>query len=183
MKNTNTTKLAIASLIAALATAAASFGDHHKKDDSKQARAHSKEGFMMEYDMDGDGSVSSEEFLAARVVSHQEKDMNGDGVVTEAEYVAEWEIRLDKQLAERREASVRQAHVRYGALDKDKNEDMTVEEFHASGNRTFTHYDTNGDGVVSKDDMKPEDRFGDLEQVAEDKKAKNKKKKKKKKAS
>ncbi|MCH6256330.1 hypothetical protein MLD52_07205 [Puniceicoccaceae bacterium K14] len=159
--------------------------DHHdekKEKSSGTPQAHSKEGFMMKYDSDGDGVVSEAEFLEAREISHKEKDLDGDGIVTEAEYVAEWETRLDKELAERREASVKQAYVRYGVLDKDKNQNMTVEEFHVSGNRTFKHYDTDGDGIVTEDDTKPENRFGDLAQneSKKDKKSKKKKKKKKK---
>lgn len=144
---------------------------------SRVARAHTKERFMQQYDSDGDGKVSKEEFLAARVISHEEKDLNGDGVVTAAEYVAEWEVRLDKQLAAQREASVKQAYVRFGVLDKDEDNDMTIDEFNASGDRTFGMYDTDGDGVVSEGEAMPERRFGDVEEQTKDSGKKTKKKK------
>ena len=142
-------------------------------------RAHTKEAFMESNDEDGDGIVSKEEFLAIREVSHNQKDLNKDGIVTEAEYVAEWEQRLDKQMAKQREASVKQAYVRYGSLDKDKNNNLTLTEFHISGNRSFNYYDTNGDGIVTENESKPEDRFGDLVDASEIKKDKKTKKKKK----
>lgn len=154
-----------------------------EKKPAKQARAHTKGAFMQSYDSDGDGVVTTAEFQAAREKSHLDKDMNGDGTITADEYVAEWEVRLEKQLAQRREASIRQAYVRYGTLDKDKDNDMTLKEFHMSGNRTFGHYDTNGDGQVTEDETTPDDQFGDLKDVANDKKSKKKKKKSKKKKS
>lgn len=147
---------------------------------SRWPKAHSKEGFMMQYDTDGDGKVSEKEFIAARVISHQEKDMNGDGVVTEAEYVAEWEVRLDKQLADQRAASVKQAHTRYRFLDSDKNQDMTIDEFHASGDRTFSRYDTNADGVVTEDEALPMPYSSSRSKEASSKESKKAKKKSKK---
>jgi hypothetical protein len=142
-------------------------------------RPHTKEAFMDSNDEDGDGIVRKQEFLAIREVSHAEKDLNRDGIVTEAEYVAEWEQRLDKQMAKQREASVRQAYVRYRSLDKDKNNNMTLTEFHVSGNRSFNYYDTNGDGMVTEIESKPENRFGDMVDSSENKKNKKAKKKKK----
>ena len=106
---------------------AAEVNGDDKKNQSREKsapRAHTKEAFMDSNDEDGDGIVSKEEFLAIRELSHAEKDLNRDGIVTEAEYVAEWEQRLDKQLAKQREASVKQAYVRYGSLDKDRNNNI-----------------------------------------------------------
>ena len=135
-----------------------SYGGHHEASSNRNSNRpspHSKEGVMMTYDTNFDGKVSEAEFLAARVISFKEKDFNGDGVVTEAEYVAEWEIRLDQQLEEQRAASVKQAQSRYGVLDKDKNENMTLDEFHASGERIFSRYDTNRDRIISEGDEEP----------------------------
>ncbi len=125
-------------------------------------RAHTKQWFVEANDANGDGVLTKAEFDEIRAISHAEKDINHDGVVTDAEYVAEWEGRLEKRQAEEREASIKQAYVRYGVLDLDKNADMTIEEFSVSGNRTFSHYDTNGDGVIDERDGTPKDRFGDL---------------------
>lgn len=182
MKNNKTINTLRATLFATVLMFSAESHGHDEKKESKEkgtARAHTKEAFMLSSDEDGDGNVSKEEFLAIRAISYTEKDLNGDGIVAEAEYVAEWEKRLDKQMAKQREASVKQAYARYGALDKDKNKDMSLAEFHASGNRTFKHYDTNEDGVVTEDEPNPEDRFGDLADSSENKKSKKSKKKKK----
>ncbi len=159
---------------------AAEVNGDDKKNQSREKsapRAHTKEAFMDSNDEDGDGIVSKEEFLAIRELSHAEKDLNRDGIVTEAEYVAEWEQRLDKQLAKQREASVKQAYVRYGSLDTDRNNNMTLTEFHVSGLRSFNYYDTNGDGIVTENESKPENRFGDLVESNESKKNNKAKKK------
>jgi hypothetical protein len=72
--------------------------------------------------------------------------------VTEAEYVAEYAVRLDAELAATRERQLRQAGVRYGALDSDRNGDMSSAEFNASGARMFSRLDTNADGVIDERD-------------------------------
>jgi len=123
---------------------------------SRNSRAHSRCAFHANYDTDGDGHVSVSEFEAERSVSFDAKDMDGDGVVVAAEYVAEYEERLDRQLAAQREAAIEQTYVRFNALDRDDDEEMTEEEFNASGMRTFNRYDVNGDGRVDENDPMPE---------------------------
>ncbi|MEM6626804.1 MAG: hypothetical protein AAF719_08880 [Pseudomonadota bacterium] len=113
---------------------------------------HSKVRFVERYDDDGDGAVAIEEFMAAREAGYNDRDFNGDGAVHVDEYVSEYEARLEQELAEQHERQVKQAHVRFGFLDSDDDEVMTLEEFHASGDRMFTRLDTNGDGVVNDED-------------------------------
>ena len=182
MKNNKIINTLCLTLFVAFSMFSAEVNGDDKNNQSGEKSApgpHTKEAFMDSNDENGDGIVSKEEFLAIREVSHAEKDLNRDGIVTEAEYVAEWEQRLDKQMAKQREASVKQAYVRYGSLDKDKNNNMTLTEFHVSGNRSFNYYDTNGDGIVAENESKPEDSFGDLVDSSENKKNKKAKKKKK----
>jgi hypothetical protein len=117
--------------------------------------AHSRCGFLDRFDTNIDGAVSRAEFDAARDDSFAEKDADGDGIVMVDEYVAEYEVRLDRQLAERRDAAIRQTHVRFNVLDTDDDSKMTEAEFDASGARMFSRYDTNGDGHVDHNDPRP----------------------------
>jgi len=130
----------------------------HEACTSRNTHAHSRCGFLDRYDTDGDGSVSREEFDAVRLDSFSAKDADGDGVVLEEEYVAEYETRLDRQLAERREAAIRQTYVRFEFLDSDDDERMTQDEFGVSGSRMFGRYDVNGDGRIDDADPSPQSR-------------------------
>ncbi|WP_417452091.1 EF-hand domain-containing protein [Kordiimonas sp.] len=113
---------------------------------------HSKQAFMETYDLDGDGRVSEQEFYAARDKGYASRDGNGDGSVSPDEYVAEYEVRLDRQLAEQRDRQLKQAYVRFGVLDDDKNGVMTLEEFKKTGKRMFDRLDSNKDGLVDDKD-------------------------------
>lgn len=119
------------------------------------ARGHGKGEFMETYDVNKDGKVAGDEFSALRGENYKELDLNRDGQVNEMEYVAEYDFRLDRELAEQRARQIRQAHVRFGVLDTDRNAAMSEAEFKASGDRMFSRLDTNGDGLVdSKDTAK-----------------------------
>ena len=113
---------------------------------------HEKADFMADYDANGDGAVTLAEFSAERQAGYNLRDANGDGSVHEEEYVAEYEVRLEQDLASRREMQIKQAHVRFDVLDKDDDEAMTFDEFNASGSRMFSALDTNEDGVVDDAD-------------------------------
>ena len=113
---------------------------------------HSKGGFMDRYDTNGDGAVGYDEFMAERKVGYDRRDADSDGAVYEDEYVAEYEVRLEEQMKEQKERSINQAYVRFGFLDSDDDEIMTLDEFNASGERMFTRLDSNEDGVVNDED-------------------------------
>jgi hypothetical protein len=91
-------------------------------------------------------------------------DLNKDGGVDEAEYVGEYVARLDAQLAaskddpakkaETRAAQLKQAHVRFGVLDKDKSLKIDAGEFAASGTRAFAEQDGDHDGNVTPEEKK-----------------------------
>lgn len=153
----NTFKIALGSLALTLTFAPAAFAqdaakttDHaeHKK---PAAPGHGKDGFISENDTNGDGRVSLAEFSTARAAKHRTFDLNGDGKVTEAEYVGEYTTRAGKD-GPVPEGQVKQAHVRFGVLDTDKNADLTFAEFNVSGDRMFNRLDTNGDNFVDAAD-------------------------------
>ena len=128
------------------------------------AAPHEHSAFITDYDLDKDGKVTVAEFKTARDQRFAAMDANKDGFVDETEYVGEYQGRLTVQLAASTESSerkaeeevrqIRQAHVRFGVLDKDKDQKMSAEEFAASGARAFAEQDGDGDGVVTGGEKK-----------------------------
>lgn len=116
------------------------------------AGGHEKDIFVETYDADGDGVVTQAEFDAERLEGFTARDANGDGIIHREEYVAEYEVRLDADLAATRAAQLEQADNRFDALDDDEDGDMTAAEFNDSGAWMFGELDTNKDGVVNDQD-------------------------------
>jgi hypothetical protein len=127
------------------------------------AASHSSTTFVAEQDLNGDGKVSLEEFKLGRQVEFARMDFNADGQLSEAEYLGEFEGRLMLRIgkiadAEKRkeelQRQMRQAKVRFGVLDADKNGSISPEEFQAAGLRMFKLHDRNQDGWVDEADVK-----------------------------
>lgn len=78
----------------------------------------------------------------------QSKQINLD------QYIAYEQARITDLMKQRREMSLKQTYVRYGILDADKNQKMTLKEFQASGMRTFDEMDKNKDGLINEQDIK-----------------------------
>lgn len=64
------------------------------------------------------------------------------------------QARLEPLLKQRREMSLKQAYVRYGILDKNKDQKLTLKEFQETGVKTFDEFDKNKDGIVNAEDSK-----------------------------
>jgi len=150
--NTKTALLAAAALAAvSLGVAAPAF-----------AASHARDTFIKEQDLNGDGSVSKEEFKTGREKQFAKIDADHNGVLSHDEYVGEFKARLTARLAastdtaekkeEERMRQERQAEVRFGVLDTDKSGGITPAEFDYSGWRMFVTHDTNKDGAVSAAD-------------------------------
>lgn len=127
------------------------------------AASHSSTTFIAEQDLNGDGKVSLAEFTLGRQVEFVRIDFNADGLVNEAEYLGEFEGRLMQRISKTADAEkrreelqrqMRQAKVRFGVLDTDKNGSISLEEFQAAGMRMFKLHDRNEDGVVDETDVK-----------------------------
>lgn len=116
---------------------------------------HSKAGTIEQYDTDADEAVTRAEFDAGRNEQFALMDENRDGAISVDEYVVEFENRVDTAIASFRKASVEQAYVRFGALDKDENKVMTFAEYQISGHRTFARWDTDGNGYVTLEESEP----------------------------
>lgn len=127
------------------------------------AASHSSATFMTEQDINGDGKVSLAEFKLGRQVEFVRIDFNADGQLSEAEYLGEFEGRLMARISktadpEKRKEELlrqmRQAKVRFGVLDADKNGSISLEEFQATGLRMFKLHDRNEDSTVDEADVK-----------------------------
>ncbi|BBK41235.1 hypothetical protein STVA_12550 [Allostella vacuolata] len=126
------------------------------------AAPHGGSAFIRDYDRDRDGQVTRAEFDAVRDARYKATDADGDGVLDEAEYVGEYTVRLDAELAastetaekkaEERQRQLRQAHVRFGALDRNKDARIDRAEYDASGARAFEEQDDDKDGIVTQAD-------------------------------
>jgi len=119
-----------------------------------QAASHNKVKFINQYDVNQDWSLSLTEFNDARKNRFLTTDENNDGFVDESEYVFEYKNKLDNQLTIDRQGSVKQTIIRFNALDKNKNNRIDLEEYQASGDRTFTYFDSNKDNVIDDKDSK-----------------------------
>jgi len=129
-----------------------------------QAAPHGQSEFVRDYDTNKDGAVTRDEYEAVRGARLKGMDADGDGRVSHAEYVGEYAARLDAELAASSESAearaatragqMKQADIRYGVLDTDKNDDLSAAEFSASGVRAFASHDGDGDGVVKAGEAK-----------------------------
>lgn len=127
------------------------------------AASHSSTTFISEQDLNGDGKVLLEEFRLGRQVEFVRIDFNADGLLNETEYLGEFEGRLMLRIGKivdpekRREElqrQMRQARVRFGVLDTDKNGSISLEEFQGAGQRMFKLHDRNQDSVIDELDVK-----------------------------
>ncbi|HEX7820054.1 MAG TPA: hypothetical protein VF463_05485 [Sphingobium sp.] len=126
------------------------------------AAPHGGSAFIHDYDTNHDGTVSRAEFDAERTARFKATDANRDGTVSEEEYVGEYSARLEQQLAastdgaeartEERQRQIRQAHVRFGILDTNKDQKLQQAEYDVSGARAFAQQDDDRNGIVTQAD-------------------------------
>lgn len=114
--------------------------------------SHAEGSFISSWDADGDGKVPRAEYEAVRVERFASADENHDGALNATEYVNEYALRLDREIADERTASIKQTHTRFRALDKDEDNFVSRTEYDASGTRAFEQLDQDRDGRVTKQD-------------------------------
>jgi Ca2+-binding EF-hand superfamily protein len=100
------------------------------------------------FDTDKDGKVTLEEIKGVREARFKQFDANGDGKLGLDEYQALW---LDAM----RPMMVRQ----FQRSDPDGDAMITVAEFDGRFERMFTVMDRNGDGAVTRDEIRPPHAF------------------------
>jgi len=91
-----------------------------------------------QYDVSGDGKVTRAEFRAVRELCFVRYDRNGDGVLTQAE--------MRRHLADR---AVEELGAAVARMDRDRDGEISREEFEWESRRSFEFLDTNGDGVIA----------------------------------
>lgn len=100
-------------------------------------------------DGNGDGKISRAEHSAGAQQMFAEMDANSDGIVTAAEMDAKKSMKPDA--AGRTEMSAKE---KIKAIDQNADGQLTAAE-HAAGSETmFGKMDTNGDGALSKEELK-----------------------------
>jgi Ca2+-binding EF-hand superfamily protein len=95
-----------------------------------------------QYDLNGDGKITREEFMAVRAVCFARYDANGDGMLTRAEVKKV----SPPQLADRIDAA-------FSRLDLNGDGLISREEFDRESDRLFRQLDTNGDGVIAGNEL------------------------------
>jgi len=118
--------------------------------------SHSLEGFIDINDLDGDQQVTAAEFKQIRRGIFDGTDTNKDGWVNSEEYTLEFTNRLDRLAKQVRTSQMKQAEVRYGVLNTNKDAGISLEEFSVSGTRIFNGWDLNNDDLVSAADPLPQ---------------------------
>ena len=126
--------------------------ERERKPDAKQTvrarpalvmpTTHSVAGMLDMYDQNGDGKVDKTEYQQQRDAAFARTDLDKNGELSSDEYLNEFVDRLDRQIAKTRTAQLKQAAVRFKALDKDNNQQVSAAEFNASGERMFKRWDT-----------------------------------------
>lgn len=126
--------------------------ERERKPDAKQTvrarpalvmpTTHSVAGMLDMYDQNGDGKVDKTEYQQQRDAAFARTDLDNNGELSSDEYLNEFVDRLDRQIAKTRTAQLKQAAVRFKALDKDNNQQVSAAEFNASGERMFKRWDT-----------------------------------------
>ncbi|MDR3030517.1 MAG: hypothetical protein LBV35_18920 [Acinetobacter sp.] len=81
----------------------------------------------------------------------------GNKKVTQQQFVQFEQARLEPLLKQRREMSEKQAHIRFGILDNNKDQKLTLKEFQETGLKTFNQFDKNQDGLINAEDAKLSD--------------------------
>lgn len=139
--------------------------ERERKPDAKQTvrarpalvmpTTHSVAGMLDMYDQNGDGKVDKVEYQQQRDAAFARTDLDKNGELSSDEYLNEFVDRLDRQIAKTRTAQLKQAAVRFKALDKDNNQQVSVAEFNASGERMFKRWDTDLNQQVTMTEALP----------------------------
>lgn len=114
---------------------------------------HTRQGMFKIYDANQNDAINKQEFSSERRALFHVADQDKNASLDQSEYLGEYEDRLDTAITNSRRASIKQTYVRFNALDDNKDQAMTFEEFQISGKRIFDRWDKNQDRVVSAADI------------------------------
>ena len=140
------TTAALALGVTALAGATLAGGGHH-------GRGHGGGAWLFEtFDANDDGTLTQVEIEQVRQGRLQEFDADGDGSLSLEEYQALWSDAMRERMVDR-----------FQAHDDDGDGLITAEEFGEPFNRMIGRLDDNGDGELTRDELRRQhrDRGGD----------------------
>lgn len=107
---------------------------------------------MKYYDANRDGVLSAEEMTAGLFAAFDGLDQNKDGIVTDNEtsaYLTAYRKILEGSFKEARvKAYVNRAKGRFKVADKNKDNKITRDEYHAFVSKRVNDLDVNKDGVI-----------------------------------
>ena len=135
---------------------ATSLADISRPSILRMPSSHSLEGFIDINDLNGDHQVTAAEFKQIRRGIFDTTDTGKDGWVNPEEYTLEFTNRLDRQAKQVRTNRIKQGVTRYGSLNTNTDEGVSVDEFDVSGARIFNGWDLNNDAIVSVADPLPQ---------------------------
>ena len=127
-------------------------GRHPQREFQQDSRQPDRSKFQ-ETDSNSDGSVSLEEYLSHEEKKFERIDTDGNKVLTPLE------VEVDERQQSRNENRGR--NDRFERMDTDRNDLVSLDEYLASEKSQFQRHDTNGDGVLSNQEMDT-GRPGDL---------------------
>ena len=119
---------------------------------------HAGNAFIRAWDDDGDGKVARAEYDDLRKTRFAATDIDHDSSLTIDEYVNEYAVRLDRDIADERNASLKQTDTRFKAIDKDGDKFISRAEYDSTAERAFVHLDRNEDGSITRQDAEPTDQ-------------------------
>jgi Ca2+-binding EF-hand superfamily protein len=167
VQSTQKSSSVAAEKVAPVASAVQAMPDVKKSDAEKLAvpaahrgRLADRAAFIDEYAADAKQSISKAEFDSARAARLLGMDANKNGAVDAQEYADEYATRLEKKISAERKAQVAQTVIRFGAVDKNRDKKITLEEFQASASGLFNFLDKQKTGVISTETPEPEANGG-----------------------
>jgi len=122
----------------------------------KQGGRHGQ--FFQKMDQNQDGAISQDEFTAAHDQFFSHRDADSDGVITRGEFMRgrgpTHQARNGSEDDARRARRQQHRETRFNALDTDGSGSISREEFAAGHSATFARKDADGDGRLTRDEMR-----------------------------
>ncbi len=114
--------------------------------------------FFQKMDQNQDGAISQDEFTAAHDQFFGRWDADNDGAITRGEFMRgrgpKHQAKNGPEGDARRARRQQHKETRFNALDTDGSGSISREEFAAGHNATFARKDADGDGRLTRDEMR-----------------------------